>query len=73
MSTLTLKQSPSPTAEIDRAIADLSASKLKLSKLSLAERRALIEDCLARVLQLAPEWVEAACEAKQIQIGRAHV
>lgn len=69
MSTLTLKQSPSPTADIDRAITDLSASKSKLSRLSLAERRALIEDCLARVLQLAPEWVEAACEAKQIPAG----
>ncbi len=28
-----------------------------------------MEDCLDRVVQLAPEWVEAACEAKSIPAG----
>jgi hypothetical protein len=66
MSTLTLKQSPSPTEHVDRSIAELAAARPKLSKLSLAERRALLHDCLRRTLQLAHEWVEAACEAKGI-------
>lgn len=69
MSTLTLRQSPSGSDTIECSVAELAAARAKLSKLSLADRRALIEDCLARVLRLAPEWVEAACEAKGIAAG----
>jgi hypothetical protein len=69
MSTLTLKQTPSPTDHVDRCARELSESRAKLAALSLAERRALMEDCLERVVQLAPEWVDAACEAKGIAPG----
>ncbi len=64
MSTLTLKQPPSPTEYVDRCAGDLAAARAKLMAISLTERITLLEDCLARVVKLAPEWVEAACEAK---------
>jgi Aldehyde dehydrogenase family len=69
MSTLAVKQSPSPAEHVDRCVAELAAGRTRLSELSLAERRALLEDCLERVVQLAPEWVEAACEAKGLEAG----
>jgi hypothetical protein len=69
MSTLTLKQSPTSSEQVHRAVAELVSAKAKLSKLSLSQRVALLEDCLQRVAQLAPEWVEAACEAKGIPEG----
>jgi acyl-CoA reductase-like NAD-dependent aldehyde dehydrogenase len=37
--------------------------------MGLSDRIGLLEDCLARVVQLAPEWVENACEAKGIPAG----
>ena len=69
MSTLAVKQSPSPAEHVDRCVAELAAGRKRLSELSLAERRALLEDCLERVAQLGPEWVEAACEAKGLEPG----
>lgn len=69
MSVLTVKQSPTPAEHVDRCVAELAAGRTKLAELSLSERRALLEDCLDRVVQLAPEWVEAACEAKGIPAG----
>jgi hypothetical protein len=61
--------SPSSTDQIDRSVSDLVASKAMLSRLSLADRIALMHDCLQRVAQLAPEWVEAACDAKGLPAG----
>jgi acyl-CoA reductase-like NAD-dependent aldehyde dehydrogenase len=69
MSTLTLKQSPSPAEHVDRCAGELTAGRGRLSALSLAERRCLMEDCLKRVIELAHEWVDAACEAKGIPAG----
>ena len=69
MSTLAVKQSPSPTEHVDRCVAELAAARRRLCELSLAARRALLEDCLERVVQLAPEWVEVACDAKGLEAG----
>lgn len=69
MSTLVVKQKPSPVEHVDRCVAELAEARGRLAELSLAERRALLEDCLSRVVQLAPEWVEAACEAKGLAPG----
>jgi hypothetical protein len=70
MSTLTVKPSPSPAEYVDRCARELAAGRSGLGGLSLAERRGLLEDCLERVVELAPEWVDAACEAKGIPAGR---
>jgi acyl-CoA reductase-like NAD-dependent aldehyde dehydrogenase len=69
MSVLTVKQSPSPAEYVDRCVGELAAARNRLSTRSLAERRALLEECLDRVVALAPEWVEAACEAKGLAPG----
>ncbi len=69
MSTLTVKQSPSPTEHVDQCVSELHAARERLSATSLNERRALLEDCLDRLMQVSPEWVEAACEAKGIPAG----
>src|SRR5689334_9122180 len=69
MSTITMKQAPTPTAQLDRAASELTAARARLTASSLAERRALMEDCLDRLVQLSPEWIEAACEAKGIPAG----
>ncbi len=37
--------------------------------MGLLDRISLLEDCLGRVLLLASEWVESACEAKGISVG----
>jgi acyl-CoA reductase-like NAD-dependent aldehyde dehydrogenase len=64
MSSVTLDRRPSTRENVDRAASDLSAARSRLGQLSLAARIELLEDCLARVAQLAPEWVDKACEAK---------
>ncbi|MBI3838233.1 MAG: aldehyde dehydrogenase family protein [Planctomycetia bacterium] len=66
MSVLELQHSPSSTDEIERSLADLDAAKTKLSEMDLQGRINLLEDCLERVVQLAPEWVDAACKAKGV-------
>jgi hypothetical protein len=69
MSAVAVQQSPTPTAELDRAVAALTTGRAGLEELSLGERISLLEDCLARVVRLAPEWVESACQAKGIPSG----
>ncbi len=69
MSTLTVKQTPSPVEHVDRCVRELADAREKLAKLSLAQRRELMQDCLDRTVQLAREWVDAACEAKGIAPG----
>jgi hypothetical protein len=69
MSVLEMQHSPSSTDEIERSIAELEEGKVKLGGLSLQDRITLLEDCLDRVVQLAPQWVDAACEAKGIAAG----
>src|SRR4029079_19611978 len=59
----------SPADQINRCARELAAAKDKLSALSLAERRHLLEDCLERTIRLAHRWVEAACQAKGIPAG----
>jgi len=66
MSATAVAQTPTAGEELDQALEQLAAGRARLPKLSLSDRIALLEDCLARVAQLAPEWVEAACLAKGI-------
>ncbi len=69
MSAIAVEQTPATNDVIDRSVAELVAAEGKLAKLSLAERITLLQDCLERVVQLAPEWVDAACEAKGLAPG----
>ncbi len=69
MSATIVEQAPTNSEQVDRAVGELTAAKPRFARLSLADRRALLEDCLNRVADLAPEWVELACEAKGIPAG----
>ncbi len=69
MSAVAIEQSPATHDRIDRCVSELNASKSTLTKLGLSERIALLEDCLERVVKLAPEWVDAACDAKGLPRG----
>lgn len=66
---VTIDKTPAPLEQVERSVAELVDAKARLSRLSLAERIALLEDCLARVVDLAPEWVEASCKAKGLAAG----
>ncbi len=63
------QQTPTPADHLDRAAAELAAARARLTATSLTERRQLMEECLDRLVELAPRWVEAACEAKGIPAG----
>jgi hypothetical protein len=69
MSAIAVEQTPATNERIDRCVAELVAAKSRLANLSLAERIALMQDCLERVVKLAPEWVDAACDAKGLAPG----
>ncbi len=69
MSAIAVELTPATNERIDRCVAELVAAKSRLANLSLAERIALMQDCLERVVKLAPEWVDAACDAKGLAPG----
>ncbi len=69
MSAVALEQTPATNERIDRCVSELVAAEPVLTALPLEHRIALLQDCLARVVQLAPEWVELACEAKGLAPG----
>jgi hypothetical protein len=69
MSVVELQHPPTSTDEIERSLADLDRARMKLSEMGLQDRIDLIEECLQRVVQLAAEWVDAACQAKGIPAG----
>jgi len=69
MSSVAARTLTSPADHISRYARELAAAKDKLSALSLAERRHLLDDCLQRTIRLAHRWVEAACQAKGIPAG----
>jgi len=69
MAVATLETSPSSTDHIQHCIDALSQSRARLTSLSLQDRVTLLEDILARLGQVAPQWCEAACQAKGIPAG----
>jgi acyl-CoA reductase-like NAD-dependent aldehyde dehydrogenase len=64
MSAVALDRSPTTRDHVDRCLAELAAGKSRLAALTLAQRIDLLEDCLSRVAQLAPQWVDDASRAK---------
>ena len=57
-----------PIAEIDRQLTELAAAESRFARLTLGERIALAEECLAGTSRLAGEWLAAGCEAKGIAL-----
>jgi aldehyde dehydrogenase (NAD(P)+) len=54
--------------QLDEAIAILSEQAPAFVRLSASERAALLRACLPRILQVAAEWVAAACQAKGLRL-----
>ncbi len=62
---------PASTPAIDRALAELQLGARRLAAASLEERIGWAKACLEAVAAAAREWVEVACQAKQIPAGCA--
>jgi acyl-CoA reductase-like NAD-dependent aldehyde dehydrogenase len=60
---------PTPVAEVDRALADLSSAKQRWTALGVRERIGLLERLVASTGAVASRWVEAALEAKGLRQG----
>lgn len=58
-----------PIAEIDLRIEELAAAKTAQQATSLGDWRALIDRLIVTVREVADDWTEAACRAKQIPVG----
>lgn len=56
--------SATPSAALDEAVARLNAAKQRWLQTGIAERIALLRECLAGVAQVAPEWVRSMCAVK---------
>jgi acyl-CoA reductase-like NAD-dependent aldehyde dehydrogenase len=56
-----------PQAQLDESLSILSEQAPVWSRLSVAERASLLRACVPRLLQVAPEWVAAACRAKGLR------
>lgn len=54
---------------LDECLTRLVAGQRRLAAMSIRQRIELLDQCLAGVAAAAPEWVEAACQAKGIPAG----
>lgn len=66
-----MSQSATPSAEIDRAVDQLTRGAARLVAWGIDDRLRAIDACIRGVVDVAPAWVEAACEAKRIPVGSA--
>ena len=57
-----------PQAQLDEALSILSEQAPVWSRLPVAERASLLRACVPRLLQVAPEWVAAGCQAKGLRL-----
>lgn len=57
---------PSTSAEIDSAVDDLVGTKQQWASLALEDRIFHLERVMANTLDVAEEWVRAACDAKAL-------
>ncbi|MDQ3032776.1 MAG: aldehyde dehydrogenase family protein [Myxococcota bacterium] len=64
--TVAPRGSSTPTAQVHALVARLAARKHAWPHVSTRERAALLERCIPHTLDIAREWVEAACAAKGI-------
>jgi hypothetical protein len=57
------------TEQVCRFLDELDKSKRRYAETSVRQRVALVERCAEGVVKIAPEWVDAACQAKAIPPG----
>ena len=56
-------------ASLDRCLEKLTDGRTRLSRMSVAQRIALLEQCVDGICSVAPEWVDVVCESKGIARG----
>ena len=54
---------------LDRCLEKLSDGRTRLSRMSVAQRIALLEQCVDGICSVAREWVDVVCESKGIASG----
>jgi acyl-CoA reductase-like NAD-dependent aldehyde dehydrogenase len=57
------------TAKLDELLAKLKEKARPFARLSAAERAALLEACIPRLMECAEDWVSAAVSAKGLRAG----
>ncbi|NND99333.1 MAG: hypothetical protein HKN47_18595 [Pirellulaceae bacterium] len=57
---------PSSPADIEASLDQLTRGAIQLESMSVGQRIGLVEQCIETVGSVARQWVEAACDAKQI-------
>lgn len=55
-------------ADVDAALNELTIAKARFAALSIKQRIVLVEACAAGVIDVADDWIAAACHAKGIAI-----
>ena len=55
-------------AELDSAILKLKQGAQSLQAMSLKQRHQLVDSCAANIPEFAQQWVEVACNAKQVPL-----
>jgi acyl-CoA reductase-like NAD-dependent aldehyde dehydrogenase len=68
-STVAPKVSATPRDDIDKKLARLVANKDAWLKVSTEQRAELLQKCIEHTQRCAKDWVQAACEAKGIEMG----
>jgi len=56
-------------ASLDRCLEKLTDGRDRLSRMNVAQRIALLEQCVDGISSVAPEWVDVVCESKGIARG----
>lgn len=56
-------------ASLDRCLEKLTDGRTRLSRMSVAQRIALLEQCVDGICSVAREWVDVVCESKEIASG----
>ncbi|MFT5327034.1 MAG: acyl-CoA reductase-like NAD-dependent aldehyde dehydrogenase [Planctomycetaceae bacterium] len=56
-------------ASLDRCLEKLTDGRDRLSRMDVAQRIALLEQCVDGICSVAPEWVDVVCESKGIARG----
>ena len=56
-------------ASLDRCLEKLTDGRDRLSRMSVGQRIALLEQCVDGICSVAPEWVDVVCESKGIAPG----
>ena len=69
MSSAEMTQKQTPNEQIGRFLEELDRSKEHYAQTSVRQRIALAERCAEGVAEIAPQWVDAACQAKSIPDG----